>query len=103
LSQKVKIYDNQIVFHLILKYPFDSSVESYDPHTNKWTLRAPLNMRRGGVGVAVLSGYLYALGGHDHPANNPTVCRTETVERYCPQTDVWTMVTKIQFLRKKKK
>lgn len=29
------------------------SVECYDPHTNKWTLRAPMNKRRGGVGVSI--------------------------------------------------
>lgn len=29
------------------------SVECYDPHTNKWTLRAPMNKRRGGVGVNI--------------------------------------------------
>lgn len=28
------------------------SVECYDPHINKWTLRAPMNKRRGGVGVS---------------------------------------------------
>lgn len=28
------------------------SVEAFDPHTNKWTLRAPMNRRRGGVGVS---------------------------------------------------
>ncbi|XP_055853938.1 kelch-like protein 5 [Episyrphus balteatus] len=68
------------------------SVECYDPHTNKWTLRAPMNKRRGGVGVAVASGHLYALGGHDCPASNPSVCRTDTVERYDPGTDSWTLI-----------
>lgn len=68
------------------------SVESYDPHTNKWTLCAPMNRRRGGVGVGVVNGFLYALGGHDSPANNPSCIRTETVERYDPATDSWTMV-----------
>lgn len=68
------------------------SVECYDPHTNKWTLRAPMNKRRGGVGVAVANGYLYALGGHDCPASNPSVCRTDTVERYDPGTDTWTLI-----------
>lgn len=68
------------------------SVEAYDPHTNKWTLRAPMNKRRGGVGVGVANGFLYALGGHDTPASNPSVCRTETVERYDPGTDTWTLV-----------
>lgn len=68
------------------------SVECYDPHTNKWTPRTPMNKRRGGVGVGVANGLLYALGGHDCPASNPSVFRTETVERYDPKTDTWTLV-----------
>lgn len=68
------------------------SVECYDPHTNKWTLRAPMNYRRSGVGIGVLNGFLYALGGHDSPASNPSVCRTDTVERYDFATDTWTLV-----------
>lgn len=71
---------------------FQSQVECYDPHTNKWTLRAAMNYRRSGVGVGVLNGYLYAVGGHDIPASNPSVCRTETVERYDIATDTWTLV-----------
>lgn len=43
--------------------------------------------------VAVSNGYLYALGGHDCPASNPSVCRTDTVERYDPGTDTWTLVS----------
>lgn len=68
------------------------SVECYDPHTNKWSIRAPMNKRRGGVGVGVANGYLYALGGLDCPVSNPSVSRTETVERYDPLTDTWTLV-----------
>lgn len=71
------------------------TVECYDPHTNKWTLRAPMNKRRGGVGVGVLNGFLYALGGHDCPASNPAVYRTETVERYDPTTDTWTLIASL--------
>lgn len=52
-----------------------------------------MNRRRSGVGVGVLNGFLYALGGIDSPASNPSVCRTETVERYDPATDTWTMVS----------
>lgn len=69
------------------------SVECYDPHTNKWTLRSPMNYRRSGVGVGVLHGFLYALGGHDCPASDPRVCRTDTVERYDVATDTWTLVS----------
>lgn len=72
------------------------SVECYDPHTNKWSARAPMNKRRGGVGVGVANGFLYALGGHDCPASNPSVCRTETVERYDTVTDTWTMVSGLE-------
>ena len=57
------------------------SVERYDPHTNRWTPCAPLNRRRGGVGLGVLNGHLYAVGGHDAPASSPTVNRLDCVER----------------------
>jgi kelch-like protein 1/4/5 len=49
-------------------------------------MRSPMNKRRGGVAVCALNGFLYALGGHDCPASNPAVSRSETVERYCPST-----------------
>ncbi|XP_037938704.1 kelch-like protein 5 isoform X2 [Teleopsis dalmanni] len=75
------------------------SIECYDPHTNKWTPRTPMNKRRGGVGVAISNGYLYALGGHDCPASNPSVCRTETVERYDPATDTWTLICSLSIGR----
>ena len=42
-----------------------SSVEKYDPGSNEWRLVAPMSKRRCGVGVAVLSDLLYAVGGHD--------------------------------------
>ena len=58
------------------------TVECYDPHTNRWTLVAPMSKRRGGVGVAVAHGYLYAFGGHDAPASNPSASRFDCVERY---------------------
>lgn len=37
------------------------SVECYDPHTNKWTLRAPMNKRRGGVGVRIDFHHFFSL------------------------------------------
>lgn len=67
-------------------------MECYDPHVNRWTMRAPMHKRRGGVAVAALNGFLYAFGGHDCPASNPAVNRTETVERYDSATDTWSLV-----------
>ena len=58
------------------------SVECFDPHTNKWNLCSPMTKRRGGVGVAVCNGFLYAVGGHDAPSSNPTSSRFDCVERY---------------------
>lgn len=37
----------------------------YDPKENKWGKVAPMTTRRLGVAVAVLGGYLYAIGGSD--------------------------------------
>ena len=42
--------------------------------------------RRGGVGVAALNGYLYAVGGNDGTTS------LLTVERYNPHTNKWTLV-----------
>ena len=42
-----------------------SSVERYDPGTREWRMATPMSKRRCGVGVAVLDGLLYAVGGHD--------------------------------------
>ena len=38
---------------------------SYDPVTNHWAHVSPMLTRRLGVAVAVLDGYLYAIGGSD--------------------------------------
>ena len=37
-------------------------VERYDPKENKWTKVSSMMTRRLGVAVAVLNGYLYAIG-----------------------------------------
>lgn len=39
-----------------------NQVERYDPKENRWTKVAPMNTRRLGVAVAVLGGYIYAIG-----------------------------------------
>lgn len=45
-----------------------------------------------GVGVAVLDNFLYAMGGHDAPASQDCSRQFDSVERYNPNTDQWTMV-----------
>lgn len=41
------------------------SFARYDPKENKWTRVASMSTRRLGVAVAVLGGFLYAVGGSD--------------------------------------
>lgn len=41
------------------------AVFRYDPKENKWTRVASMSTRRLGVAVAVLGGFLYAVGGSD--------------------------------------
>lgn len=48
--------------------------------------------RFSGVGVTVLDGFLYAVGGHDAPASQETSRQFDSVERYDPKTDQWTML-----------
>ncbi|XP_023189835.1 kelch-like protein 5 [Xiphophorus maculatus] len=75
------------------------SVECFDPHTNRWTSCAPMAKRRGGVGVATWHGFLYAIGGHDAPASSLASRLSDCVERYDPQTDVWTTVAPMSISR----
>lgn len=44
---------------------FDVYSARYDPKENKWTRVASMSTRRLGVAVAVLGGFLYAVGGSD--------------------------------------
>lgn len=76
-----------------------NTVECYDPHTNKWTSCASMANCRGGVGVGVANGCLYALGGYDATAKGSNACRYSSVERYDPKTDTWTMVAPMSLAR----
>ncbi len=64
--------------------PF-ADLEAYDPATDTWTQRAPMQTARGAHGVGVLAGKLYAVGGS-------TDCGNEiaNVEAYDPPTNTWT-------------
>ena len=68
----------------------------YDPQTNQWCSDvAPTSSCRTSVGVAVLDGYLYAVGGQDG------VSCLNHVERYDPEENKWTKAGFIfvQYLR----
>ena len=69
-------------------------VEKYDPRSNTWTECARLNQKRLGVGVAVLDGYLYVMGGAESTKT------FDSVERYDPVAGIWTMIEPMSTARK---
>uniref|UniRef100_A0A8C3BYB6 Kelch-like protein 3 n=1 Tax=Cairina moschata TaxID=8855 RepID=A0A8C3BYB6_CAIMO len=71
-----------------------STVEQYNPATNEWTYVADMSTRRSGAGVGVLSGLLYATGGHDGPLVR------KSVEVYDPGTNAWKQVADMNMCRR---
>ncbi|EGW06996.1 Kelch-like protein 3 [Cricetulus griseus] len=65
-----------------------ASVEAYSYKTNEWFFVAPMNTRRSSVGVGVVEGKLYAVGGYDGASRQ---CLS-TVEQYNPATNEWIYV-----------
>ncbi|KAK1156959.1 kelch-like ECH-associated protein 1A isoform X1 [Acipenser oxyrinchus oxyrinchus] len=62
------------------------SLACYNPMTNQWTQRASLNVPRNRVGVAVIDGGIYAVGGSHGSVHH------RSVEKYDPETNQWTFV-----------
>ena len=60
-----------------------NAVEVYEPVTEKWSITKPMTTRRSRVGVTVLSGRLYAVGGYDGQS------RLNTVEVFDPSSYEW--------------
>ena len=55
---------------------------------DSWVSKAPMHVARGGLGVAVVNGKIYAIGGY---TENGVVTRVNEV--YDPETDTWTYKT----------
>lgn len=69
-------------------------VEVFDPIGNFWERCQPMRTARSRVGVAVVNGLLYAIGGYDGQS------RLSTVEVYNPETDSWTRVSSMNSQRR---
>uniref|UniRef100_A0A8B9PBU2 Kelch like family member 2 n=1 Tax=Apteryx owenii TaxID=8824 RepID=A0A8B9PBU2_APTOW len=79
--------------HLLL--PGLSSVEVYNLKTNEWFHVAPMNTRRSSVGVGVVGGKLYAVGGYDGASRQ---CLS-SVECYDANTNEWSYVAEMSTRR----
>ena len=65
-----------------------SSTEKYDPFSDVWKMVAPMNVARSDFGIAAMKGFIYVVGGQ-----KDDLSKTETVERYDPVEDKWTLVS----------
>ncbi|OQW35223.1 MAG: galactose oxidase [Nitrospira sp. SG-bin1] len=73
----------------VLNFATTRSVEVYDPATDQWTSKAPLPVGLHHVGIGVVGGQLYVIGGYSKSAFsvwNPVA----TVYAYDPVRDSWT-------------
>jgi len=60
---------------------------------DSWTIKTPMREARGGLGVAVVNGKIYAIGGSAQNGLYPPLLEAEFVgtnEQYDPATDTWT-------------
>lgn len=62
---------------------FLKQVECYDPHLDRWSFVAPLNVKRSRVALVTNCGKLYAIGGYDGVTN------LNSVEVYDVTDDSW--------------
>jgi N-acetylneuraminic acid mutarotase len=69
------------------QYTVDT-VEAYDPTTDKWQKKASMPTARTCLGLGVVDGVIYAVGGMRYP-NVPDLTFA-TLEAYHPDTDTWT-------------
>ncbi|XP_067835021.1 kelch-like protein 18 [Heptranchias perlo] len=67
--------------------------EVFDPIANRWERCQEMTTSRSRVGVAMVNGLLYAIGGFDGQS------RLSTVEVYNPETDTWTKVASMNSKR----
>lgn len=85
LDQKVYVVGG-IATHLrqgISYRRHESTVESWDPESNTWTSVERMAECRSTLGVVVLTGELYALGGYDGQYY------LQSVEKYVPKLKEW--------------
>ena len=67
----------------------------YDATEGKWFVRAQMNRSRSFHDLVSPRGYLYALGGAEM-RNGELTSIQDTVERYCPKANEWTLVRSLQ-------
>uniref|UniRef100_A0A8C2ZNI4 Kelch like family member 2 n=1 Tax=Cyclopterus lumpus TaxID=8103 RepID=A0A8C2ZNI4_CYCLU len=71
-----------------------STIEAYNAKTDEWFHVLPMSTRRSSVGVGVVNGLLYAVGGHDGPLVR------KSCEVYDPASNSWRQVADMNMCRR---
>jgi N-acetylneuraminic acid mutarotase len=77
--------------------PTTGTLEVYNAVTDTWSTKAPMPTPRHSLGVGVVNGVLYAIGGHNSAVNASGLLAT--VEAYNPATNTWTSKTPMSVAR----
>ena len=75
-------------FSNVMDLAVTPSLEEYDPSTDRWTSKTPMPVGLHHVGVGVIEGRLYVIGGYRHAGLN-VWNPVATVYAYDPATDTW--------------
>ena len=76
--------------------PYLDLCECFDLEKNEWRTVAPMSIRRSGLRVASVGGYLFAIGGFSASDTKALAL----VDRYDPMTDSWRLVTPMNSARR---
>lgn len=75
----------------IVNIKASTAVEVYNPRTDTWERKKDMRLPRYQLGVGVVAGKIYAIGGYVPPQNRKPEApgRVDLVEVYTPATDTW--------------
>lgn len=73
----------------VLNFAITPALEEYDPATDRWTAKAPMPVGLHHVGIGVVGGRLYVIGGYKQSGLS-VWGPVATVFSYNPASDAWT-------------
>lgn len=69
-----------------------SRVESYNPFEDKWEIKQPISTPRFFAHLVSISGSLLLIGGATVSQDGTITC-IDSIERYTPSSDCWTVIS----------